>query len=256
MERKYGYKPDLMDFRDYMFSRKAAPLPVLQTVELSSTYTLPPIVDQGKYGSCTGQGIGAAVYFAMLNKHIQNVTTAFQPSRLFAYFNGRAIENTTKQDAGAQIRDVVKGVVNLGIPHEKYWLYVDGNVLRKPTARAYKDALKFKALKYYRVDNSQAINITTALANGYPVVCGASLYESFESDAVANTGVVPMPLPTEQLLGGHCFVIVGYNAQTKRFHCMNSWGTGWGDKGFFTMPEAYLTNTNLADDFWVIDTVE
>ena len=37
---------------------------------------------------------------------------------------------------------------------------------------------------------------------------------------------------------------------------MNSWGTGWGDKGFFTMPYAYLTDEDLSADFWTIRVVE
>ncbi len=87
------------------------------------------------------------------------------------------------------------------------------------------------------------------------MVFGFSVYESFESDSVASTGVVPMPSPNEQLLGGHAVVLVGYDDTKKVWIVRNSWGTNWGQAGYFTMPYAYLTNSNLASDFWTISTV-
>jgi C1A family cysteine protease len=93
------------------------------------------------------------------------------------------------------------------------------------------------------------------LAAGYPFVFGFTVYESFESDAVAKTGVVEMPAPSEKVLGGHAVVAVGYDDSTQRFIVRNSWGPGWGMGGYFTIPYAYLTDSNLADDFWTVHLV-
>ena len=49
---------------------------------------------------------------------------------------------------------------------------------------------------------------------------------------------------------------VGYDDSTREFIVRNSWGTTWGIKGYFMMPYAYLMDTNLADDFWTIRTVQ
>jgi len=90
------------------------------------------------------------------------------------------------------------------------------------------------------------------LASGYPFVFGFTVYDSFESQQVAQTGVVPMPGSTEQVLGGHCVVAVGYDDSQQRFIVRNSWGADWGIQGYCTMPYAYLTDPNLASDFWTI----
>ena len=64
-----------------------------------------------------------------------------------------------------------------------------------------------------------------------------------------------MPQPSEKLLGGHAVLAVGYNDATKRFLVRNSWGAKWAMKGYFTIPYAYLTTSNLSDDFWTIKQV-
>jgi C1A family cysteine protease len=92
----------------------------------------------------------------------------------------------------------------------------------------------------------------SCLAEGFPFVFGFTVYASFESAKVANTGVVPMPVLAEKVLGGHAVLAVGYNDKQKRFLVRNSWGTGWGMSGYFTIPYAYLTDSNLADDMWTI----
>ena len=64
-----------------------------------------------------------------------------------------------------------------------------------------------------------------------------------------------MPKIGETLLGGHACYCLGYDDSKSSFIVRNSWGTGWGDKGHFYIPYQYLTNSNLADDFWSIQLV-
>jgi C1A family cysteine protease len=67
--------------------------------------------------------------------------------------------------------------------------------------------------------------------------------------------MVPMPDQSEQLLGGHAVMVVGYEDTLQCFIVRNSWGPDWGDKGYFYLPYNYLLDTNLSDDFWMIKTV-
>jgi C1A family cysteine protease len=93
------------------------------------------------------------------------------------------------------------------------------------------------------------------LASGFPFVIGFTVYESFESDEVAKTGIMPMPGTREHVLGGHAVMAIGYDDKLDRFRMRNSWGKDWGIKGYFTMPYAYLLDENLSDDFWKITLV-
>jgi C1A family cysteine protease len=115
----------------------------------------------------------------------------------------------------------------------------------------YKEALENRAVSYSRLTHN--LNLLKGyVASGYPFVFGFTVYESFESQAVADSGVVPMPSPTEETLGGHAVLAVGYDDSAQRFIIRNSWGTGWGMNGYFTMPYGYVTDANLADNLWTI----
>jgi C1A family cysteine protease len=171
-------------------------------------------------------------------------------SRLFIYYNERVIEGTVDQDSGAMIRDGIKTLADQGVCTEALWPYDISRFTVKPTDACYQEALKYKVTLYARLNVIDEMR--TCLADGFPFVFGFTVYESFESQDVANTGVVPMPGTNEQVLGGHAVVGVGYDDSQKRFIVRNSWGNAWGMKGYFTIPYDYLANRDLSDDFWAI----
>jgi C1A family cysteine protease len=157
-------------------------------------------------------------------------------------------------DSGAQIRDGIKSVASQGDCPESLWPYDITKFAVKPPPSCYQQALKFKAVQYQRV--TQISNqLKGCLASGYPFVFGFTVYESFESQQVAQTGHAPMPAPKETVIGGHAVVAVGYDDVQGWFIVRNSWGAGWGMKGYFTLPYAYLLEPNLASDFWTIRVV-
>jgi C1A family cysteine protease len=111
-----------------------------------------------------------------------------------------------------------------------------------------------KAIGYQAVDQNLA-DMKGCLSSGYPFVFGFTVYESFESDAVSETGNVPMPGADEAMKGGHAVLAVGYDDKDNVFICRNSWGAEWGEAGYFYMPYAYLLDSNLSADFWTIRVV-
>jgi C1A family cysteine protease len=249
--KHYGWIPDLPDQRDFMY---AAPMEMLRALPPKQDLSgkCPLVYDQGQLGSCTANAIGAAHQFEQMR---QAQKKAFMPSRLFIYYNERAIEGTVGQDAGGMIRDGIKSVVKLGVCPETDWPYVVTQFTKKPSQPCYAEALDHQVVSYQRV--TQSLNqMKGCLAAGFPFVFGFSVYESFESPAVAKSGKVPMPGAGEKMLGGHAVLAVGYNDKNQCFIVRNSWSSKWGKKGYCFMPYAYLTDAHLASDFWTIRMVE
>ncbi len=211
----------------------------------------PPVYDQGDLGSCTANAIAGAIQFEQIK---QALATTFEPSRLFIYYNERAIEGTVDSDSGAMIRDGIKSVAAQGAPPETDWPYDITLFAVEPPPSAYADAASHKLLQYQRV-LPRLNQIKSCLAAGFPFVFGFTVYESFESDAVAATGVVPMPGTSESVLGGHAVMAAGYDDSQMRLIVRNSWGSGWGQAGYFTMPYAYVLDSDLASDFWTLRSV-
>jgi C1A family cysteine protease len=248
---RYGWIPDLPDQRDHLY---AAPAPIVTRLppHIDLRPKCPPVFDQGQLGSCTANAIGAAYRFDLKR---QKVAGRFVPSRLFIYYNERLIEGTVATDAGAMLRDGIKSLAKQGVCNDATWPYDLGRFAEQPPAPAYREALQHQATSYLRVAQ-EGFQMKGCLASGFPFVFGFSVYESFESPEVARTGYVPMPGSRERQLGGHAVMAVGYDDAAQNFICQNSWSTGWGERGFFYLPYAYLGNPQLASDLWTLRTVE
>jgi C1A family cysteine protease len=231
-KHSYGWVPDIPDHRDFLFAAPAVNLAALPTKVDLRPQCPKEVYDQGQLGSCTANAIAAALEFDQMKQALKTFTA----SRLFIYYNERVMEGTVKSDSGAQIRDGIKSVGSLGACPETDWAYDITKFAEKPPHPAFKDAALGKALQYERVPQVLS-QMKGCLAAGYPFVFGFTVYESFESDAVAKTGVVPMPAPTEKVLGGHAVVAVGYDDSTQIRG--SSCGTRAGRAGEWAAISAY-----------------
>ena len=247
----YGWQPDLPDGRDLLYAAPLKPLAKLpEKVDLRKN--CPKIYNQGELGSCTANAIAAALEFDQMKQRLKNV---FTPSRLFIYYNERAIEGTVDSDSGAMIRDGVKSVAKQGACSESSWPYEIDRFRAKPSRECYAQGRNHQAIRYLRVNQSLG-QLKGCLAEGFPFVFGFAVYAGFESRHVEETGEVEMPRAKEEFLGGHAVLAVGYDERTQRFIVRNSWGTKWGKRGYFTMPYPYLLQSSLSQDFWTIRKVE
>jgi len=256
---KYRWLPDPPDSRDHLYQLNTA-LTLAPRVDLRQYCS--PIEDQGNIGSCTGNAIAGQIELIDRKGGKQ-----LDVSRLFIYYEERVLEGSVRYDAGAYIRDGIKVTYNKGAPLESLWPYATNKFATKPPTAAYTDALKRKVTGYQRCADFNAVK--NALAAGNPVTIGFNVYDSFEGawgnipHGQAGSGMMPFPnTVTEQLLGGHAVCIVGYDdtmpvtgKANGRFIVRNSWGTGWGDNGYFYMPYDVIKTTSMSSDFWLISAV-
>lgn len=216
-----------------------------QPIDMRPQFPLPPF-DQGDEGSCVANaGVGLATFLqAKLGIPVKML------SRQFLYYNTRNIEGTVSTDSGATITDTISAWAQFGICDESFDPYLPENMTATPTQSAYDDAKSDLAMNTAQI-SQDVDSIYATLAAGYPIDFGMDVYESFESDAVAQTGIVPLPKSDEQLLGGHSTLIVGIDVNVGICIGRNSWGTSWGQAGYYTIPLKYILS-NHASDFWTV----
>lgn len=237
--KRYGCKPDLVDNRDLLF-RNSQHFKVMQLPQSGDlTNKFPACWDQGNLGCCTGHGSVGAMVFIHPNQMF---------SRLDAYYNGRVIEGDVDQDNGAQIRDVVSGLANVGVVEESLWPY-DITTFAHPPVDSFDKASSYRISQYLRCDGLG--DVKNSLAQGFPVIIGFSVYDNFESTDMEKTGILHLPESGDQMIGGHCVLVIGYDDTKNLAKIRNSWGTGWGPfDGNFFMDYGYFDQ--LVSDCWTI----
>lgn len=249
---KLGWIPDIPDARDYSY---VAPLRIAKSLpaKIDLRKNCPPVFSQGNLGSCTANALNAAVEYGRKVQKKRNR----RMSRLFLYYNERVMMGSESYDSGAYLRDGIKSLSKQGVCYESEWRYSASTkpfakFTKKPPVMCYTSALNHVIGSYFRISNG-LMGIKQCLAEGFPIAFGFSVYESFYSQEVTTTGIMPMPdIKTESMLGGHAVLAVGYDDEKQMVLVRNSWGKNWGDKGYFWMPYQYISDRNYCSDFWTI----
>jgi C1A family cysteine protease len=280
----FGWIPPVPDTRDYTpesasvveLSAKIGLSPAeLEEAEAPSSVDLrkwcSPIENQGALGSCTANAaIGIVEYYER-----RAYNRLIHGSRLFTYKTTRNLMGVVG-DTGAWLRDTMGSLVLFGVPPEKYWPYttrMDPGTAGKrtfdeePGSFVYAMADNYEATTYWCHDplgkniarTKVLASVKKYVANGIPSMFGFYGFPSFNESS--EPGAIPYPCPKEPAIWGHAIVAVGYddkkeitNTQcgkktTGALLIRNSWGKGWGDKGYGWMPYKYVLR-GLASDFW------
>lgn len=248
--RNLGWRPDVPDARDLHFKDRRRQLmrgigrktEYLRQVDLRSGCSR--VEDQEALGSCTAQAVAGDLEFLMKGR--------MEVSRLYIYYYERKMIGTIPYDSGAYIRDGIK-VAAKGFCREELWPYEISKYRRRPHRAARRDAELRRAGTYSRCDTLD--DVKASLGMGLPVVFGFSVYDfALEAD-VAKTGFIRMPTTSDRLEGGHAVMAVGYDDDRQAILFRNSWGEGWGMKGYGWLPYGYFLTRDLTDDMWEIDNV-
>jgi C1A family cysteine protease len=252
INRVYGWKRDLPSHQEN-FLLVAHPSVIKTFPKQKFLTNLPPVYDQGQLGSCTANALAAAFEYEQKQQNLQD----FMPSRLFIYYNERNLEGSVPYDSGAALSDGIKSLTALGVCPESMCPYDISEFATKPSSGAYVIAIEHQILASKRVPLS-IDGFKTMINMGYPVAFGFTVYESFETSEVAKSGIMKMPKLHEKALGGHAVLCIGYDdtktdGNIKGFlKVRNSWGSTWGNQGYFYMPYDYITKLGLVSDPWVI----
>lgn len=241
-------KPDDRDHKYHIVFNTAPQITLPTSFDLRSSFG--SILDQLDIGACVSNSM------AYCMRHLyRKKSESFNPSRLFIYWNGRFLAGEPlDEDSGLSVRDGCKSVASyLSCGEDNNWPYKKEIFAKKPSPLCYVAAKNHKPIRYINIDSSSSYNMKKCLYDGYLISFGASLYESFMSDTVAHTGIVPIPdVDTEQCIGGHCMTIVGYDDAKQCFIVANSWSSSWGIGGFCLFPYKYMLNQDLCNDFWTL----
>ncbi|MBW4471815.1 MAG: C1 family peptidase [Stenomitos rutilans HA7619-LM2] len=239
-----SYRPDKKNPNDktYKSSRSTDDLPA--KVDLRPYMT--PVENQGNSNSCTANAMAGA--YEYLAKRVRG--SAHDVSRLFIYYNARDLDGAPDSDEGTYLRSCIKVLKKYGTCAEATWPFDLHRIFEPPHENAYEEATNFLIEDAYRVDvNLDAMR--QCLADGYPFTFGLDLFSSFQK--AGSKGLVPTPDPdNEKHDGGHAMLCVGYSDEDKVFIVRNSWGEGWGDRGYCYIPYDYMTNPDLNGDLWAI----
>ena len=246
----YRYAAPRPDAKQYASQGRVPRLP--PKVDLRPYMT--PVENQGGSNSCVANAVAGA-YEYLVKRHRGD--DAYDVSRLFIYYNARARSGSAHEDEGSIVADAIDSLREQGACSEQTWPYDESIVNEEPAPEAYEEAGQFLVEDMQHVPTSLDA-WRAALAEGYPIIFGMSLFGSF--DKHRKPGLVPMPTPRESARdshGGHAMLCVGYSDPDQLFIVRNSWGPDWGDQGYCYIPYGYLMNDKFnGGDSWIIRQLE
>lgn len=175
-------------------------------------------------------GVGACVSFAL----VANFEAIGNKNGTEHNLSETFLNYTAKTYGEAYISSAISELEMIGVCNETLWPCKEKNINKEPNEAAYNNASKQKIMKAFHVGATDD-DLRAVLNAGYPVIISFPVYESFFS--TGQNGIVPPPRHGENVIGGHAVLAVGYNENL--IICKNSWGTHFGDKGYFYLPYEY-----------------
>jgi hypothetical protein len=179
------------------------------------------IKSQGSCGSCVAFGTLGALEAVVQIEHGVSYDVDLSESFLFYCGGGTCVGGWYPSEASDYL-------VNVGVTDEACFPYLDWDLRCNEKASNWNQRL-IRVSRSGTVVNEVSI-IKEALLEYGPLSTTMKVFEDFR---YYSSGVYDHVWGRE--LGGHCVTIVGYNDDPGYWICKNSWGTGWGEQGWFNI---------------------
>lgn len=245
----------LMDEADYAALPERDPLMrgrLPEFVDLASFFPEPG--HQGAQGSCVGWAVGYA-----LKTYQEAIEFNISSPQSWDHFSPAFVFNSIKQSedcrAGSRISDALEFVANTGAVRMQDFPYEEA-VCLPPSEELKSRGREFSIKSYRRLQRDGLLfAMREALSNEKPVVIALRVFPSLEQwQGGENYRHDP---ETEFQVDFHAVTVVGYDDERRALKVINSWGTGWGDAGYFWLDyeaaapliaEAYVTTDRRYDE--------
>ncbi len=229
-------------------------------VDLSAGF--PPIRSQGGQGSCTAWAVG--YYFKSYQEWqehqwpLSQTDHQFSPAFVYNHINGGI-------DGGSFISDAFKLLFDLGCARWSDMPYDQYDHTSLPDEQSYRQGLNSRTQETYALDliNDGIADLKNLLLNGTPAVIGINVYPNFDY-IESYDNVYCLNDVSGDIRGGHAVTICGFddnkvtNDGTGAFKLSNSWGSSFGEGGYFWMSYAAVQSTILCHGyaFYAADRIE
>lgn len=265
VKHHFGHIADPVDKRDFDYCATiAAPFGAIAIpgglISIDLTEYFRPISDQMQFPSCTANACADTWEAAMIIDKVINrrislsyaISSTPDMSRMFMWWNGRremSPDQSSNPESGCYNRLILDSLARFGTASEVTWPYIVENATRRPSLKAFREAVGYVCGNYYAITglgSARKAALITALTNKHPVVFGTVVEKPF----LEYTGGI-VPVPSTEIIGLHAMAIVGYDSTKAAFHVRNSWSQYWGEGGYCWLSEEYILHS-CSNSFWVM----
>jgi C1A family cysteine protease len=249
-EAGLGWLPEHPDPNDVPYQAVLSASSIPNRTQLRELYPqcFQPIVhDQLTSSSCVGQAVNFALEFSWAKAH--NKYLDFSPLGIYAL--ARKKRGWLNKDIGSFIRDAAYQVAAIGICLNSFHPFRMSDLYKDLDAHAYAQCARHRITNVRRLERKDVVE---AIANHLPVVGGLTVFrQCFFGEEAQRTGYVRLPRTSDTFGGGHALFACGYDLTTGRIRGPNSWGSRWGNQGWWEADLDYVYNPQLSDDWWSFD---
>lgn len=249
---------DTIDERDLIYERRTGEGPIRPAQIGCEEYQRNVRETWHQRGQeCTGFALAAIANY--LNRKQLGDPDAPSVSRRMFYEMARRYDGNTGTgwEETSTLRGALKGWSRTGAARDDLWPYhphdEDGSVHGTLTLARLLDARTSPLGSYRKVLDGDVDTMAEALAEGHVLFVSARLHAGWYRLFLRDDEQRPViaRLPGDEVLGGHAFVIVGYDDTSGCFWVHNSWGPEWGVEGYALLP--YAEWEAQGQDAWVVD---